>query len=135
MKIEEFLANDRFAALAGIELLETGTGYARARMEITPDHLNGGGVCQGGAIFTLADLVFAAACNSHDNLTVSIGSSINLFRSEKSGYLYAEVREVYDHKRLSNCEVRITNENGDLVATFTGTGYRKGIALGDITKE
>ena len=64
MTISEFLQNDRFAVNAGVELLKTRSGYAKARMMITPEHLNGGGVCQGGAIFTLADLAFAAATNS-----------------------------------------------------------------------
>ena len=49
MTIQEFLQGDKFALLAGVELLETGNGYAKARMEIKPEHLNGGGVCQGGA--------------------------------------------------------------------------------------
>ncbi|MDR0995521.1 MAG: PaaI family thioesterase [Tannerella sp.] len=125
MSIQEFLSGDRFAIEAGVELLETGCGYAKARMQITPRHLNGGGVCQGGALFTLADLAFAAASNSHARLTFSIESEIRFFRSESEGYLYAEAREIYDHKRLSTCEVRITNEKGELVANFTGTGYRK----------
>lgn len=50
MTIQEFLQGDKFALLAGVELLEAGNGYAKARMEIKPEHLNGGGVCQGGAI-------------------------------------------------------------------------------------
>ena len=129
MTIGELLANDRYAARSGIELLETGDGYAKARMPITPEHLNGAGVCQGGAIFTLADFAFAAACNSRGKLTVSVQSNIHIFRSEKSGFLYAEAREIFDHKRLSNCEVRITNESGDLIATFSGTGYRKEIPI------
>ena len=69
MDIFEFLQGDKFAINAGVELLEVGNGYAKARMEIKPAHLNGGGVCQGGAIFTLADLAFAAASNSHAQLT------------------------------------------------------------------
>ena len=121
MTINEFLQGDKFALLAGVELLETGNGYAKARMEIKPEHLNGGGVCQGGAIFTLADLAFAAATNSHARLTLSITSSINFFK--------AETREAFSHKRLANCEVRITNETGDLIATFNGTGYRKDTEL------
>ena len=129
MTINEFLQGDKFALLAGVELLETGNGYAKARMEIKPEHLNGGGVCQGGAIFTLADLAFAAATNSHARLTLSITSSINFFKAESKGFLYAEAREAFSHKRLANCEVRITNETGDLIATFNGTGYRKGTAV------
>ena len=45
------------------------------------------------------------------------------------GMLYAEAHEVFNHKRLANCEVRITTEAGALIATFNGTGYRKDTAL------
>ena len=129
MTIDEFLQGDKFALLAGVELMETKSSYAKARMEIKPMHLNGSGVCQGGAIFTLADLAFAAATNSHARLTLSITSNINFFKSESKGYLYAEAREVFSHKRLASCEVNITNEAGDLIATFSGTGYRKDTEL------
>ncbi|MCD7977275.1 MAG: PaaI family thioesterase [Tannerellaceae bacterium] len=125
MTIQDFLKGDSFALFAGIELLEVKKGYAKARLEIKPMHLNGGGVCQGGAIFTLADLAFAAATNSHAKMTLSITSTVNFFKAESKGYLYAEAKEVFDHKRLSNCEVQITNEEGELIATFNGTGYRK----------
>ena len=42
MTIEKFLEGDRFALLAGVDLLEVRGGYANARMEIKPQHLNGG---------------------------------------------------------------------------------------------
>ena len=129
MTIQDFLQGDKFALLAGVELLEVGNGYAKACMEVKPEHLNGGGVCQGGALFTLADLAFAAATNSHARLTFSIDSSIHFFRSVSEGMLYAEAHEVFNHKRLANCEVRITTEAGALIATFNGTGYRKDSAL------
>ncbi len=129
MTINEFFKGDKFADFAGVKLLETGNGYAKASMEIQPMHLNGGGVCQGGAIFTLADLAFAAATNSHAQLTFSINSNINFFKSVSKGILYAEAREVFNHKKLSNCEVTVTNEEGELIATFGGTGFRKEIPL------
>ena len=129
MTIQDFLQGDKCVLLAGVELLEVGNGYAKARMEVKPEHLNGGGVCQGGALFTLADLAFAAATNSHARLTFSIDSSIHFFRSVSEGMLYAEAHEVFNHKRLANCEVRITTEAGELIATFNGTGYRKDTAL------
>ena len=129
MTIQDFLQGDKFALLAGVTLLDVGNGYAKACMEVKPEHLNGGGVCQGGALFTLADLAFAAATNSHARLTFSIDSSIHFFRSVSEGILYAEAREVFNHKRLANCEVRITTEEGELIATFNGTGYRKDTVL------
>lgn len=129
MTISEFLQNDRFAVNAGVELLETRSGYAKARMMITPEHLNGGGVCQGGAIFTLADLAFAAATNSHARLTLSVTSNIQFLKAESKGYLYAEATETLNKKRLSLCEVKVTNEDGEVVAIMSGSGYRKDVQL------
>mgnify|MGYP003213643480 CR=1 FL=1 len=44
--LKELLSADRFAAEAGVELLEISPGYAKARMKVTEKHLNAGGVCQ-----------------------------------------------------------------------------------------
>ena len=126
MTINEFLQGDKFALLAGVELLETGNGYAKARMEIKPEHLNGGGVCQGGAIFTLADLAFAAATNSHARLTLSITSSINFFKAESKGFLYAEARERYIGRTTGYYQIDVTNQEGKLIATFESSVFRKG---------
>lgn len=125
MTLKEFFKRDRFAVMAGIELLEVGEGHAKARMLVTENHLNGGDVCQGGALFTLADLAFAAAVNSHLVLTVSTSSNITFFRPVTSGYVYAEATEIVDHRRMPFAEVRLTDEQGKLVAIFTSSGYRK----------
>ena len=69
MTLSELLKNDRFARAAGVEILDIRPGYAKARMKVTEKHLNAGGVCQGGALFTLADLAFAAVANSRGRLT------------------------------------------------------------------
>ena len=64
MTLKDYLnAGDRFAANCGARLTEVAPGSAVAVMEVTQAHLNAGDVCQGGAIFTLADLVFAALVN------------------------------------------------------------------------
>ena len=125
MSLFDFFKNDRFAAMAGVELMEISEGYAKARMLITPEHLNGGGVCQGGALFTLADLAFAAAVNSHLVLTFSTTSNITIFRSVTEGYVFAEANEIVNHPRLPYAEVKITDEKGQLIAIFTSSGYRK----------
>ena len=126
MTLIDFFKRDRYATLSGCELTEIGEGYARARMTVQQQHLNGGDVCQGGAIFTLADLTFAAAVNSHLTLTVSTSSNITFFRPVPLGAtIYAEARELIDHPRIPYAEVRVTDDDGHLVALFTSSGYRK----------
>ena len=119
------LAQDRFAALAGITLETVEPGLARARMVVTPQHLNGAGIAQGGAVFTLADFAFAAACNSGDRLAVAVDVSISFVKAVTGGALVAEAREEAVSSRVSTCLVRVTDEAGALVALFKGTAYRK----------
>ena len=126
MDLITFFKKDKFAAMAGVELVDVKPGYAKAQMAITPAHLNAGGVCQGGALFTLADLAFAAAVNSHGALTFSTHADIVFLRSVSEGTLTAEATEVYDHHRLPFGEVKITDEQGALVAVLSSSGYRKG---------
>lgn len=123
--LKDLLGNDHFASAAGVELLEIQPGYAKARMLITPNHLNAGGVCQGGALFTLADLAFAAVANSHQKLTLSLNAHITFLRAAREGYVYAEAFETFNHAKAPFIEVRITDEEQLLVALFSSSGYRK----------
>ena len=127
MTLQEILnTNDRFAACNGIQLTEVKEGYARAEMTVGSDHLNAGGVCQGGALFTLADLALAAVMNSHGRMTFGIGSSISFLHSAKVGdHLVAEAIETLNHHKIPYCEVKVKNQNGDLICAITGTAYRK----------
>jgi acyl-CoA thioesterase len=124
------LAQDRFAALAGITLEAIAGGVARARMTVAPQHLNGVGIVQGGAVFTLADFAFAAACNAGDRVAVALDVSISFVKAVTGGVLVAEAREEAVSPRVSTCLVRVTDEAGDLVALFKGTAYRKPPAPG-----
>ena len=128
-KWKVFFQADRFAANAGVELVEIKPGFARAKMLVTKEHLNAGGVCQGGALFTLADLAFAAVANSHGLLTLSIGANVTFLRSVKEGNVYAEAVEVFNHYRIPFVEVRITDDAGELVAVMTSSGYRKNVEI------
>lgn len=126
MTLKDFFSNDRFAQMAGVRITEVGQGYAKAEMPVTPTVLNASGWVQGGAVFTLADLTFACAVNTHERLTVSVNSNIAFFKSARQGdTLYAEARELIDHHRLPFAQVTITDDHGDLVALFSSSGYRK----------
>ncbi len=119
------MANDRFAAHCGIELVGVEPGRARARMKVEPVHWNGVGTTQGGAIFTLADFAFAAASNSHGTVAVAINVNISFLKAVKAGTLWAEAREVSRGHKLGNYTIEIKDDAGELVALFQGMVYRK----------
>ena len=125
MTLKDYLnEGDRFAAGSGARLIEIASGSAVAVLEVTSEHLNAGGVCQGGAIFTLADLVFAALVNQGENLTFAINSTIYYHVSAREGdTLRAEGRLSCAHHRLPTAEVEVTNQDGIRIATFTGQAY------------
>ncbi len=116
---------DLFAKHAGIELLEVAPGRATARLRLQPYHLNGVGIAQGGAIFTLADLTFAAAANSHGPVAVAVNVSITFLKAVRAGTLLAEAREVGLNPKLGTYTVEVKDESGSVIALFQGLAYRK----------
>lgn len=123
-KIIEFFKKDRFAVYNGIKLLQAEPGYAVAKLDITDNHLNGLDVVQGGAIFTLADLAFAAAANAHGQATLSINANINFFKSTPGKTLIAEAKEVSATNKIVNYNVDVFDENRELLARVNIAGYK-----------
>ena len=128
----KFFSGDAFAVeQAGAAIEEIGDGYALCSMEYGEKHLNAAGTVMGGAIFTLADFAFAAACNSWGEKVTGINMSIQCLKAVRSGTLTARAKEVARTRKLSTCEVAIRDERDQLVALFQGTGYVLGGSLLD----
>jgi acyl-CoA thioesterase len=116
---------DRFAKSIGAQLTELREGYAKAELTVVEEHLNGAGVCQGGVIYTLADLAFAGVGNSRGILTLGVNNSITFLKSAQLGdHLIAECNELLNHHKLPYCDIKVTNEQGELIAVMTGLAYR-----------
>lgn len=129
-QVKQILAKDRFAIDAvGIELVEVEPGRAVVRLEVGEKHLNGLGIMQGGAIFTLADYALAAAANSHGMVAVTISATISYFRAVSTGTLLAEAIEESFDPKLATYTVRVTNAEKQLIALVQSTVYRKNIPL------
>ena len=120
-----FEENDHFAKHTGIELLEVEPGYAKVKMEIKKFHLNGVKTVHGGAIFTLADFAFAVAGNSQGVLAVGIHATMSFLNPVSTGILFAEAKTVSLNSRIGTYAATVTDNEGNLVATFEGTAYRK----------
>ncbi len=122
---KKIFTNDRYAALTGVEIVDVKTGYCKARMKIEDKHMNAANVVQGGAIFTLADLAFAVASNSHGQLALAINVNISYLKAASAGILYAVANEVTEPGRLGAYDVLVTDDKGEIVARFNGMVYRK----------
>ncbi len=123
--IKNFIQKDKFAQSAGITLIEASQGTAKAEMTLDEKHMNGLGVAHGGAVFTLADLAFAAAANSYGTAAMAINISISYIKAVKSGTLTAIAEEESKNHKLSNYTVRVYDESHEPVALFKGLAYRK----------
>ena len=118
---EGMYARDRAAQALGITVDEVGPGYARTRMIVRPDMINGHDICHGGMIFTLADTAFAYACNSHNRIAVAQHCAITFLTPAKSGdALIATARELTKVGRNGVYDVIVAREDGEMVATFRG---------------
>ena len=123
--LESLNKGDRFAESIGAQLTEIREGYAKAELTVEKRHLNGAGVCQGGVMYTLADLAFAGVANSRGILTVGVNNTITFVKSGQLGdHLVAECTETFDHHKLPYCDIKVKNQNGELLAAVTGLAYR-----------
>lgn len=118
---ETMYAADAASKALGISVEVTGVGQAEARVEVTPEMINGFAVCHGGHIFALADTAFAFACNAYDQVTYAGGASIDFLRPAKGGdKLLAVATERHRAGRTGVYEVSVTNQDGDEIAVFSG---------------
>jgi acyl-CoA thioesterase len=120
----DIMADDRVARHFGMEALSHGDGKAVVRFAIEDKHLNALGTVQGGAIFSLADVAFALACNSR-GLAVAANASINFCSAARSGVLTATARELSLSNKLGSYLVEVRDQDDRLVASMQGLAYRK----------
>ena len=105
----------------GMSLDAVGPGTATLSFTVEKHHTNGHDICHGGYIFTLADSAFAFACNSHNRIAVAQHNTITYVAPGRLGdRLKAEAREIALYGRSGICDVRVTDQDGRLIAEFRG---------------
>jgi len=129
------LKQDQFAQFLGIKLLELGEGTATAEVIVEDHMLNAHGTAHGAIIFSLADFVFAAACNSYGKTSVALSMNIGfLAAAMKGNRLVATATEEKKNNRTAWYRIRVETEHG-LVATLDALAYRKSEYLVQIDEE
>ncbi|MBL6749607.1 MAG: hydroxyphenylacetyl-CoA thioesterase PaaI [Nevskia sp.] len=118
-------AQDRASQWLGMKVDEVRPGYARLRMQVREEMLNGLRMCHGGIIFTLADSAFAFACNSHNVITVAAACQVDFLKPGRPGdWLVAEAVERVLGRGSGVYDVSVVNQDGETVALFRGKSHR-----------
>src|SRR6185436_14708224 len=92
---DTLLAREGTGPAWGLVIEDAREGYARVRMALRDDMLNGHRSAHGGMIFALADSAFAYACNSRNETTVAQAATIAFLAPARAGdVLVAEAREL-----------------------------------------
>ncbi len=117
-------ARDHGARALGITVEAVGPGFARCRMAVRQDMVNGHDTCHGGLTFTLADCAFAYACNACNRATVALAAQISFLAPARLGdVLIATAREQSRTGRTGVYDVEVTRTDATKVALFRGTSY------------
>lgn len=119
----EIFKKDRFAMVTtGIKIVEVDKGYAKCSLTIDDRHVNATGHVMGGAIFTLADFVFAVATNFKQKTTVTTVSQISYLGTPKGNILYGESKMLKDGRRNCFYEIIIRDNSDNMVAVVSMSG-------------
>jgi acyl-CoA thioesterase len=128
--VQHMIETDLFSQWLGIRVIEVREGYSKIRMKVRKEMLNGLGMVHGGIAFSLADSSFAFACNSRNNLSVALDTSISFLKPvQVDDELIAEAKEIHNGKSTGLYQVTITNQRNHMVALFKGTCFRTNKSL------
>ena len=123
--VDQMMTEDAFSQWLGIEVLEVSDGFAKIKMNVREEMVNGHGIAHGGISFSLADSAFAFASNSHGQKAVSIETSINHIKPLFVGdEIVATARKENISKSLGQYIVRVHRKD-ELVGLFKGVVFRK----------
>jgi acyl-CoA thioesterase len=127
---DAMLAREGTGPAWGLSIEEAREGYARVRMTLRDDMLNGHRSAHGGMIFALADTAFAYACNSRNETTVAQSATIAFLAPAAAGdVLVGEAQEASRSGRSGVYQVSVKTADGRVIAEFTGLSRTIGGAV------
>jgi len=103
----------------GIEFLEIGADYLKARMPVDRRTIQPAGILHGGASVVLAETLGSVAAflceDPHTRHCVGLEINANHVRSVRSGYVYGVVRPLHIGSSTQLWEIKITDDGDRLV--------------------
>ncbi len=112
-------SKDTLVQNLGIEYLEIGDNFIKARMPVDKRTMQPYGILHGGASLALSETLGSVAArlsiDNNEKRCVGLEINANHVRPALSGYVYGEVKPVHTGKSTHIWEIRISDENKKLV--------------------
>ena len=102
-------------------------------MPIKKEMINGLKTVHGGVTFAFADSALAFSSNNSGDAAVALNCIINFTKAGKEGDTFrAESILVNETRKTAVYDIKITNQNEELVAKFVGTVYKIGKKVAEL---
>ena len=126
--IFQAVETEPFARQLKMKLIELEDGYSKVEMVYRPDEMNN--IYQrahGGAVFALIDEAFETACQTDGTIAVALNVNVTYISSPEPGVqLMATAKEISRTKRTANYEIKVADENQNLIASCQALAFRTG---------
>ena len=126
-KLLSHFQKDTYSNLIGATMEAVEPGYCRVSIRVSESMLNFHGTTHGGIVFGIADIAFAAACNSHGQVAVALSMDIHYLHASQAGdELVAEAKEVSRSASTALYDITVTERTGQkVIAKLHAMAYRK----------
>ena len=117
-----------FARALNIELVKLEKGHSVVHMTYEPEKMNNiYDRAHGGALFALIDEAFETAGQTDGNVAVALNVNVTYVSSPQAGLqLRAEARRVSQTKKTASYDIKVTDENGNLIALCQALAFDTG---------
>ena len=117
-----------FARALKVKLTELELGHSVVEMKYDPAIMNNiYERAHGGALFALIDEAFETASQTDGTIAVALNVNVTYVSSPRPGVtLQAEARRVSQTKKTASYDIKVSDENSNLIATCSALAYRTG---------
>ncbi len=117
-----------FAQALQMDLAELADGYSKVNMVYEPEKMNNMYArAHGGALYSLIDEAFEAAGQTDGTIVVALNVNVTYVSSPEPGQrLQAEARRVSQTKKTASYNIKVTDQNGQVIALCQALAFRTG---------
>lgn len=113
-----------FMQYSHIDILETDTGYAKAKVNIEPYHLNYFGYVHGGLYYTMADSIAGAVTHRYEGDYVTLDGNIHYMKAVQKGTITGVGKTLQKTRKTVVVEVDLFDEHERHLVRAIFTMYR-----------